>query len=134
MPDLLQLVVGLIWAGLIGAWLAYQRSAARTRVTQGRGACASCGAVIDAPPIISVTGRSELCANCFRRTRRNYRAASWLFLGLGVLFLVVSPIVVAGEYRRFGMRTAVEAAAILLGLTLLTGLPGWYLRSLGRSE
>ena len=127
MPDLSQLVAGLVWAGLIAAWLAYQRSAARAR----DGACANCGAVIDPPPVISATGRSELCANCFSLTRRNYRAASWLFLGLAIFFLVFGPIVVVGEYRRFGLRTAAEAAAILLGVTLLTGLPGWWLRRLG---
>jgi hypothetical protein len=87
---------------------------------------------MDCSPVLSATGRSELCSSCFSITKRNYRAASWLFLGIGAFFVVLGPVIVIGEYRRFGVGAAAKAAALLLGGTLLTGAPGWFLRRLGR--
>ena len=132
MPDLPQIVAGLVWAGLIGSWLVYQRSAARARVSPGQGACARCGVAIDPPPLLSATGRSELCSSCFSVTKRNYRAASLFFLGLSVFVVALGPVVVIADYRRFGVGSAAKAAALLFGGTLLTGVPGWFLRRLGR--
>jgi hypothetical protein len=132
MPDSLQLVGGLVWAGLIAAWLAYNRSASRVRVAAGRGECATCGAAIDEAPGNSVTGRGVMCAACFSRTRRNYRAASWLFLGLSAMFFAAGPFIVAADYQRFGTQAALDDAVMLVGVILIAGLPGGLLRRLGR--
>jgi predicted nucleic acid-binding Zn ribbon protein len=132
MLDLSQIVAELVWVGLIGSWLAYQRSAARARGGSGQGGCARCGVAIERTPVLSATGRSELCSNCFKVTQRNYRAASWLFLGIGAFFVALGPVVFIREYRRFGLCAAAEAVALLAGFTLLAGAPGWFLRRLGR--
>jgi hypothetical protein len=73
-----------------------------------------------------------MCATCFSRTRRNYRAASWLFLGLSALFVAAGPFIVAADYHRFGRQAAIDDAVGLVGVILVAGLPGWLLRRLGR--
>lgn len=135
MPDSVQTVVGLVWAGLIAAWLAYHRSTVRTHLaSQSGGGCTNCGAVIGRSPRYSASGRDELCTTCFGHSRRRYSAAAWLFLGLAALFLVFTPFIGVMEYRRFGAREAVEAVTLLLGATIVLGYVGWRLRRLGRSE
>ncbi len=76
------------------------------------GACTRCGAGderLGSP-------EPEMCRPCRATTRRNYRAG-YLFFGLlAGLFLVLTPIVVATEYRRVGGTSAVEALTLLLAM------------------
>jgi hypothetical protein len=133
MPDLLQVVADLVWVGLALVWLAYIRSSNRSRMGAARNECINCGAAIEPFAGISLTGRRTLCAGCFRRTQRNYRAAPWLCFTLSACFVIAGPFIVADDYRYFGTRDPLLDAGVLVGGTLLVGLPGWLLRRLGRN-
>ena len=131
MSDPGQIVVGLLWAGIIAAWLAYAKSTARSHFSTD-GGCSNCGAALDRPARLSATGRDGLCNKCFGNTRRHYRIASWFFLGLASLYLALSPVVGVAVYRRSGAASALGVVAIILAVSLVVAIPGWLLRKIGR--
>jgi len=73
-----------------------------------------------------------MCSECLRMTRRNYRAGSWFFCGLSVLFGLMAPFVFASEIKRFGVGSALVAAGILIPMIAATAGAGFAIRYLGR--
>jgi hypothetical protein len=131
MHDAVNLMGTLVWVVVIGAFVAHQFWAARARNRQAANQCIRCGRelVADDP---GATRRT--CASCVAYGRRGYRAASWFFYGLAVLFAAMAPFIVVTDYRRFGLSTAATDAALIVGVGAITAGAGFAIRYFGAKE
>ena len=134
MIDAVDVVVALVWSGLIGAYVLRIRSAARANSLQAAGiahqSCARCGCGLSPA---EEEEAARMCRTCVAKVRRHYNAAAWLFGGLAAFFVAMTPFIVVSEYHRFGPSTALRDALLLLGVAAMTGVPAWGLRIAART-
>ena len=132
MTDTADVVGALVWMALIGAWLAHHLWAQAAGRRQEAGLCTRCGRNPVASAVQDAPRRPTLCQECLRATYQAYRLGSWFFYGIGGLFGLMAPFLIAFDFKRFGARAALADTGLLAALIGLTAATGWGIRYFGR--
>ena len=132
MSDPVEVLGKFILLALVGVFLAHQVWSRKAGQRQSTSLCVRCGKepASQLPP--ELYGRAHMCANCQRISQRNYRAGSWFFYSLAILFGISFVILILPDMKDGVDQSAAEVIGIFISVTGLCAGAGFCIRFFGK--